>query len=146
MPLQVGVWLPYVLYIISGLSFLGVMVKVGTFKVCKQVLFVNKWVTCGPDQMAESLNAGLMLTTLSFLEGRSPVSTINIKKFLREQFCFSSNCPLCVLASVSNYLYGSVEVYSLLKLLLYLFQEGPFNDKLSFQKRGSTKDTTDVVK
>lgn len=46
----------------------------------------------------------------------------------------------------SSYLSGSVEMYFLLKLRLYLFQEWPFNYKVFFQKRVRAKDTPDVVK
>lgn len=61
--------------------------------------------------MAESLQSGLMLTALSFLEGRPQLSTINIKKFLRQQLCFSSSCPLIVPEAVSNNPYGSIKVH-----------------------------------
>lgn len=61
--------------------------------------------------MVESLQSGLMLTALSSLEGRPLLSTINIKKFFRQQLCFSSSCPLCVPESVSNYPYGSIGVH-----------------------------------
>lgn len=104
---------------ISALSLLGVMVKAGMVRVCKQVLLVNKWLICGIDQMTESLKPRLMLLTRSFLEGSPPLGTINMKKFLREQlapFVSQSQSPV-------SYLSGSVEVHSFLKLLLYLFQE-----------------------
>ena len=61
--------MPYILRVISALSLSHVMVKAATFRVCQQVLLVNKWLICGIDQMVESLKLRLMLTLLSFVKG-----------------------------------------------------------------------------
>lgn len=91
------VWLLYILHIVSVLSFLGVIVKAGTFRVCEQVVLVNEWLKCGIDQMLESLRLRPMMTALSFLEGRPLLSTVHIAKFLS---CFVSH-PVVPLVSRS---------------------------------------------
>lgn len=91
------VWLPYILCITSGLSLWAVRVRARPFKVYEQVLLVNIWLVCGIDQRAESLKSGLMLSALSFLERRPPLSTINIKKFLkRTVLIFIQSPPSCL--------------------------------------------------
>lgn len=139
-------WLTSSVCIISALSLLGVTARGGGFRVCKQVLLVNKWLICGIDRWQKAWNQVWCWLHCPFWKAGYLSVQLTSRRFLDNSFVFHA-CPLCVSESVSNYLYGCVKVHSFLELQLScLFQEWPFNHKLSFQKGVRTEDTTNLVK